>query len=268
MTFRSASCRTWLASDHYKGASAPFPLGIRMNIYLDIETIPGQSPAVREMIAETITPPATMSKPETIAKWMAEQRDAAIEDAWRKTSFDGAFGHIAVIGYAIADAEPVTLYQELYGAPEVERDILGAFFSALETAGSRVLRGGTRSDTTPTFIGHNVLDFDLRFIFQRAVMLGIRPPSCIPFDAKPWDQAVFDTMTTWAGARNRVSLDKLCRAFGIDTKGSEIGEEIDGSQVWDFVKAGRIADVARYCAGDVERVRQIHRRLTFQHAAA
>lgn len=238
-----------------------------MNIYLDIETIPGQAPAVREMIAETITPPANMSKPETIAKWWAEQSETAIEEAWRKTSLDGAFGHIAVIGYAINDAEPVTIYHDLYGAPEVERDMLGTFFSAIAEAGSRTLAGGTRSDTTPTFIGHNVLDFDLRFIFQRAVMLGIRPPSCIPFDAKPWDKTVFDTMTAWAGARNLVSLDKLCRAFGIDTKGSEIGEEIDGSNVWDFVREGRIADVARYCAGDVERVRQIHRRLTFQLAA-
>lgn len=34
--------------------------------------------------------------------------------------------------------------------------------------------------------------------------------------------------------------------------------------VWDFVRAGRIADVATYCAGDVERVRAIHKRMTFR----
>lgn len=239
-----------------------------MNIHLDIETIPGQSPAVRDMIAEAVTHPSSMSKPETIAKWVAECREAAIEEAWRKTSFDGALGHVAVIGYAIGDDAPVTIYSGAYGDPQAERYILGAFFSAIESAAGRTLAGGTRSNSAPTFIGHNVLDFDLRFIFQRAVMLGIRPPSCIPFDAKPWDKTVFDTMTAWAGARGRVSLDKLCRAFGIAGKGSEIGEDIDGSQVWGFVKAGRIDDVAKYCAGDVERVRQIHRRLTFQASAA
>ena len=115
----------------------------------------------------------------------------------------------------------------------------------------------------PTFIGHNIIGFDLRFIHQRSVMLGIKPPSFIPFKAKPWDTTVFDTMTEWAGVGNRVSLAKLCKVFGLDAKGSEIGEEIDGSKVWDFVQAGRIADVAKYCKGDVDRTRKIYKRLNF-----
>lgn len=234
-----------------------------MNIYLDIETIPGQAPGLLARFAADITAPAQYKKPESIAEWKREQGQAAAEEAWRKTSFDGAFGHIAVIGFAIGDDEPNVLYGEQYGSPEVERDILGGFFAAIDQAAGRMLAGGTRSAPAPIFIGHNVVEFDLRFLFQRAVMLGVRPPACIPFDARPWDKTVFDTMTAWAGARNRVSLDKLCKAFGIADKGSEIGEEIDGSMVWDFVRDGRIADVAKYCAGDVERTRHIHKRMTF-----
>lgn len=249
-----------------------------MNIYLDIETIPGQSPDVMALFREdaqadmdAVRAPANYKDEAKIAEYIAAKRaeiEAGIEERWRKTSFDGALGHIAVIGYAIGDDEPVTLYHDAYGTPEAERDMLAGFFAAVNSASGRMLAGGTRTGSTPTIIGHNVLDFDLRFIFQRAVMLGIRPPQCLPFDAKPWDKTVFDTMTAWAGARNRVSLDKLCRAFGIAGKGSEIEDDIDGSKVWDFVEAGRIADVARYCAGDVERVRQIHQRLTFQSDAA
>jgi predicted PolB exonuclease-like 3'-5' exonuclease len=70
-------------------------------------------------------------------------------------------------------------------------------------------------------------------------------------------------MTDWAGVGNRVSLAKLCKVFDLDAKGTEIGDEIDGSKVWDFVKNGRIADVAKYCGGDVERTRAIYKRLTF-----
>ncbi|MBF0309221.1 MAG: hypothetical protein HQL56_06810, partial [Magnetococcales bacterium] len=55
----------------------------------------------------------------------------------------------------------------------------------------------------------------------------------------------------------------LCRVMRLPGKGSEIGEEIDGSLVWDYVKAGRIKDVSSYCAGDVERCRMIHKRLTW-----
>jgi hypothetical protein len=113
------------------------------------------------------------------------------------------------------------------------------------------------------FIGHNIVGFDLRFLFQRSVMLGIKPPLVFPFKAKPWDDIVFDTMTAWAGVGNRFSLSKLCKVFGLDAKGTEIGDEIDGSKVWDFVKGGRIDDVAKYCGGDVERTRAIHKRLTF-----
>ena len=236
-----------------------------MNLYLDIETIPGQGAEVIELFkadaeqekAEAKAP-ANYKDEAKIAEFIAAKHaeiDAGIEERWRKTSFDGALGHVAVIGYAINDQSPATIYRDDFGTLDAESYILSTFFEAITEASTRALAG------------HNVLDFDLRFLFQRAVMLGIRPPACIPFDAKPWDKTVFDTMTAWAGARNRVSQDKLCRAFGIAGKGAEIGEEIDGSMVWDFVKAGRIADVAKYCAGDVERVRAIHRRLTFQSVA-
>lgn len=235
-----------------------------MNIYLDIETIPGQAAGLMEEFEKEVTAPGQYKKPESIAEWLKENGKAEAEIAWRKTSFDGALGHIAVIGFAIGDSEPVTLYSALYGRPDAERELLSGFFGMLQDAVSRDLAGGTRSTTKPVFIGHNVSDFDLRFIFQRAVMLGVKPPEFIPFNAKPWDGLVFDTMTAWAGVRNRVALDKLCKAFGLDGKGSEIGEEIDGSKVWDFVKAGRIDDVAKYCAGDVIRTRAVHKRLTFQ----
>ncbi len=238
-----------------------------MNIYLDIETIPGQAPGLLDQFVKDVAAPGQFKKPESIKEWLRDNAESAGEEAWRKTSFDGAFGHIAVIGFAIGDDEPTVLYGEQYGSHEVERDILGGFFAAIDAAAERMLAGGTRSSPAPIFIGHNVVEFDLRFLFQRAVMLGVRPPACIPFDARPWDKTVFDTMIAWAGARNRASLDKLCKAFGIADKGSEIGEEIDGSMVWDFVKEGRIADVAKYCAGDVERVRHIHKRLTFAQVA-
>lgn len=234
-----------------------------MNIYLDIETIPGQAAGLLDQFIKDVTAPGQYKKPESIKEWLRDNGPAAGEEAWRKTSFDGAFGHVAVIGYAIGDGRAETLYSDQYGNPDAERGILADFFEAITAAVSRDLAGGTSSTATPVFIGHNVIDFDLRFLFQRAVMLGVRPPEFVPFHAKPWDSTVFDTMTAWAGVRNRVALDKLCKAFGIDGKGSEIGEEIDGSKVWDFVRDGRIADVAKYCAGDVERTRHIHRRLTF-----
>lgn len=249
-----------------------------MNVTLDIETIPCQKPGYFEKLAAAaaeqaeqevaaLKPPASLKKQETIDAWIVNDmpvkaqaiREAAIqraEDTYRATSFDGAFGQIAVIGYAIDNAEPVTLYADR-PHPNAEASLLVAFFTAIERAHQAY------RDMRPVFIGHNVVDFDLRFIFQRAVVLGVKPPAIIPFHAKPWDDVVFDTMTRWAGIRGKVSLAKLCDALGLAPKGAELGEEIDGSMVWDMVKAGRIEDVAKYCAGDIERTRAIHKRLTF-----
>lgn len=226
-----------------------------MNIYLDIETVPAQDPAVRAELAAEITAPGNYKKAESIAEWERDHKPALVDEAWRKTSFDGARGQIVCISVAADDSEPATYFYDDWA--NKEQDIIAEAFSYID------LTFDPSSQRKPVFIGHNIVGFDLRFLFQRAVINGIKPPSIIPFHAKPWDAQVYDTMAAWAGVGNRVSMDKLCKALKIAGKGSEIGEEIDGSKVWDFVQAGRIADVAKYCAGDVERVRAIHKAMTF-----
>jgi len=241
-----------------------------MNIYIDIETIPGQQPAVREALAAdaaiekaAVRAPSNYKDETKIAEYIAAKHaeiDSAADEKWRKTALDGAYGQIVVASIAVDDAPPVAFYRDEWAT--AERDILLDLFDALRDAHDPARM------TRPTFIGHNIVAFDLRFIFQRAVLNGVIPPSIIPFNARPWDDSVFDTMTAWAGVGNRVSLDKLCGAFGIAKKGSEIGDDIDGSKVWDYVQAGRIADVAKYCNADVERVRSIHRRMIFAGTAS
>jgi len=236
-----------------------------MNIFIDIETVPAQDPdAIIMLRAEAdeekllIKAPSNYKDEAKIKEYILAKQieiDTAFEERYRKTSFDGAYGQIACIGYAIDD-EPVKSIWSA-GWNQMECDVLAAFYRILND------RINSNSQMRPTLIGHNLIGFDLRFIHQRSVMLGIKPPSFIPFKAKPWDTTVFDTMIDWAGVGNRVSLAKLCKVFGLDAKGSEIGDEIDGSKVWDFVKVGRIEDVAKYCEGDVERTRQVYKRLNF-----
>ena len=43
-------------------------------LYLDIETIPAQSPEAHAAIAENVKPPAQMKKAETIAAWEANDK--------------------------------------------------------------------------------------------------------------------------------------------------------------------------------------------------
>ena len=67
-------------------------------------------------------------------------------------------------------------------------------------------------------------------------------------------------MTEFAGYNNRISMNDLCLALGIDGK----GDDIDGSKVWDFVQQGKIAEVAEYNKADVVRTRAIYNRMTFK----
>jgi hypothetical protein len=233
-----------------------------MNIYFDIETIPAQDPVAIAVIKADIEKqkllvkaPSNYKDEEKIAAYIAaevEKLDTEFDATYRKTSFDGGLGEICCIGYAIDDHPPVSIYGHS------EKDILDIFFLAIKNSYN------PSSQQRPVFIGHNIVNFDLRFLFQRSVMNNIKPPMMIPFNAKPWDESIFDTMTAWAGHGNRVSLDKLCKIFNIPQKGSEIGIEIDGSKVWDFYQTGLIADIAKYCEGDVERTRQAYKRMTFQ----
>lgn len=225
-----------------------------MNIYFDIETCPSQNASVRADIAASIEPPGNISKAETIAAWHAEKKPAAVEEAWRKTSFDGALGHICVIGVAFDDEPSRSIYSSAWHKDEAV--ILAEFFTMLDE------RLAEQPNMRPIFIGHNVIEFDLKFLYQRSVVLNMKPSRHIPFSARPWDDGVYDTMLRWGAIRGG-SLDKITKAIGLDGKG-----DLDGSMVWDYVKAGRIDEVAEYCKHDVDLTRSLYRRMTFADSVA
>jgi predicted PolB exonuclease-like 3'-5' exonuclease len=208
--------------------------------YLDIETLPSQSPDLLAKLRAEIKPPATFKKPESIAEWMRENADAAAADALAKTSFDPGYGHVCAIAWAVDDGPIVSHHAETVGQ---ERGILADFFSSIDPYHST------------TFVGHYINGFDLRFLLCRAVVLGVKIPRAIPRDPKPWDQKLADTMTMWAGARGSIGMDKLADILGIPGKNG-----FDGSMVAQAWADGRHAEIAEYCRDDVRITREIHRR--------
>lgn len=207
-------------------------------LYLDIETIETQNPTIRDSIAASVRPPASMSKPETIAKWEQEQKAQAVADAIAKTVFDGASGHVICIGSALGDSHPRA---EIAEHVSEEAEILAKFFDGVKS----------RS----VIVGHNVA-WDIRFITQRAIIYGVTLPIWWPRDIKPWSQDIFCTMTAWAGVRDTISLDRLCRTLGITGKG-----DVTGADVGAMWKARHFEAIGRYCMSDVEKARAIHRKM-------
>lgn len=239
-----------MSSDSYLDGQHGSPL-----LFIDIETIPGQQPWIKERVAEMVAPPANMSKPETIQKWEEEKKPEEVEKKWRDTSFDGALGEIVSIAWAVGDHDVRVVHREKL--EDSEADILN---TALAKMAENMESAFPRRRFT--WVGHNLSGFDLRFLWQRCVVNQVRPPIRIPHDAKPWSDEICDTMLEWSGLSQRrgvCSMDDLCRVFGIPGKSGDI----DGSKVWEYVRDGRIEEVADYNMADVERVRNLWKRLNF-----
>ncbi len=159
----------------------------------------------------------------------------------KRLSLSAATARILCIAYALEP--PIdSAVEVLIGT---EQEILQAFWKLATEAN--------------LFVGHNLLDFDLRFIYQRSIIHRIKPSRELPF-ARFRNSPIFDTMHEWSRwGREHISLDLLSRALGIPSP----KECLDGSQVYPYFRAGRLVEVCEYCKCDVDTVRQVYRRLTF-----
>lgn len=221
-----------------------------MNIYLDIETLPTEDAEVMVSIAETITPPGNISKVETIAAWNLDKKPEAIKQAVLKTSFDGTYGRILCIGWAVDNTSPSHSIGE-------EAAVLGAFMDALLP-----IMPQSRLEQSAVFVGHNISGFDLRFLWQRCVINKVVMPATLlaACRAKAWDKAIADTMLMWNPERERrISLDKLCKALDVPTSKGDM----DGSEVYETYLAGDLDKIATYCKADVVATRECYRRMMF-----
>ncbi len=186
-----------------------------------------------------------MSKADTIAQWTLEKKPELVKEAIAKTSLDGALGHACCISWAFDsdDVQSVTWPLDV----DSEAVLIYTFKSIVEKVDGQAV--------PPVICGHFIAGFDLRFLWQRAIILGIRMPNWFPFMPKSWDRSVFDTMS-FAGDKGTISLENLCTALGIPGK-----DGFDGSMVADAWARGEYERIASYCRGDVQRVREVHRKM-------
>ena len=108
-------------------------------------------------------------------------------------------------------------------------------------------------------VGHNIISFDLPFIFQRCLVHCI---SARPFvNLSDYNvRGVFDTMRHWwlGDRRSRVSLDDIAWALGIESSKTA---EVEGSKVFDLYQAGKLDLIREYNLNDVRVTRKIYERM-------
>ena len=107
-------------------------------------------------------------------------------------------------------------------------------------------------------VGHNIIGFDLPFIFQRCLVHEIKVRPCVNL-ADYNVRGVFDTMHRWwLGARRHVSLDDVAWALGIESSKTA---EVEGSKVFDLYQAGKLEQIRDYNLNDVRVTRRIYERM-------
>lgn len=208
-------------------------------MFVDIETTCTADPAVIERLSAKIKPPGNISKAETIAKWEAESRPAAVAEAVARTALSGSYGSIIAIGVAVADGFPTV-------ATGDEADILRLFMAQPVDHGC-----------FPKLVGHNLTGFDLPFIRQRCIVLGVKLAYWFPRDVKPWSDNLCDTQVAWAGVRDYISLSELAAVLGI-----EVAPTISGAEVPGAYAAGDMDSVVAHCMEDVRVTREVYRKIS------
>ena len=111
---------------------------------------------------------------------------------------------------------------------------------------------------TDELVGHNLIGFDLPFIFQRCLVhcISVRPLVDL---GEYRVRGVFDTMHAWwLGAKRYVSLDDVAWALGIQSSKTA---EVEGSKVYDLYQAGKLAEIREYNLNDVRLTRKVYDRM-------
>lgn len=151
------------------------------------------------------------------------------------------FHEIVCIGAVIAEKVDEVWHVKTIGAPHTgdrsETDLITAFVDKVAALKPRLV----------SFNGHG---FDLPVLRYRAMMHRIHAPglSYRPYFHRYTDDAVdlCDVLASFAPG-SKIKLDELCRSLNLPGK----PEGIDGSQVDQYVRDGRIQEVADYCECDV-----------------
>lgn len=224
-------------------------------VFLDIETVPPEE-SVRGRILSEVEAEINSGR---LPPPQAGQVEKIVDERFRALALCGEEGRVLVVGLIVERGEEV-VKRCLIGCDRQrhfhldEPRTLRRFWAGLEDFDCR----------TDLVIGHNVLDFDLLFLYKRSVIHNVRPSVQLPFTryrARP----VFDTMRQWERwGRGCVGLGRLAEALRLES--SKKGG-VSGASVYDAFVAGRHEEIADYCARDVELVRAVYYRMLYLEPA-
>lgn len=182
-------------------------------------------------------------------------KEIKTDDAIRFTSLYPFTAKIIAIGIYDIDKEKSYVYYENEMPEEwiseksvhykglSENEMLNSFWRIIEV-----------TDQVITFNGRN---FDAPFLMIRSAINRIKPSKSLI--TKKFDSTFHIDLLeqfTYFGLTRKFNLDFYCQAFGV---GSPKVKGISGMEVKNLYEAGRIKDIAVYCADDIYATYQLYK---------
>lgn len=204
-------------------------------IIFDIET------AGRDF--DTLEPPVQ----DYLLKWA--NTDDERQEVRDSLSFYPLTGEIIAIGMYNPDSGRGTVFFQNNSDPLLPFEDEGITYET-GTEEEIITRFWETIKTYKQFVTFNGRGFDCPFIMVRSAVHRIKPLRDL-MPNRYGDQHIdlFDQLTCYGATRRKFSLDMWCRTFGIK---SPKEDGITGFDVKDLYRAGKYADIARYCAGDIK----------------
>ncbi len=224
-------------------------------IFIDIETLPTDE-ANRAFVERKLRK-SLFKKHLNLSETEYAER---AETAFGETALQGSLGKLLCIGLAIDNngrAEKPCVCGQDKASKKLHLDeakTLTQFWNHLD-------RINFDADCD-LIVGHNILGFDLPFLYHRSMICGVKPSREF-LNGKPWEIAVYDTMDKWQMGKFRefVGLEELALAFDLDCpkKGA-----VNGGNLLEAFQNGRHEEIREYCLRDVLCTRELFYRMTFQ----
>jgi hypothetical protein len=226
---------------------------------LDIETIP--IPAFKERAAARLKRSIDRGRMSEEQQQRYSEDHAAEEDrAYKQGSLAATSGRVLSIAVHIGSIPGL----EIEGIEQRESEhVFGIDSDGQEQPEEQALTDFLASmrsfdSDIDEIVGHNIVGFDLPFIFQRCLVNNIRFRPFVNL-AEFNVRGVYDTMHRWwLGAKNRVALDDIAWALGIPSSKTD---EVEGSRVFELYEAGRLAEIREYNLNDVRVTRKVYERM-------
>jgi 3'-5' exonuclease len=225
-------------------------------MYLDIETVPSSKEAIYDL---PIKPELSDVKignrkgevaeayrkeqlPSLISKWEEDCVKAKenAESEIRKESLDPLKAKVFCVGYAFDDSPTEIISGE-------ESYIIGRLDYLISEFGQKVVN--------MSFVGYNIKDFDCEILLHRAVKYRKGKLFRYLKDANIYELSEMIKFNKYS--KRYYKFDDILKFYGLP--GKEDG--IDGSLVYDYVKAGRKEEIYNYCAKDVDKNRLLFKRI-------